>query len=70
MKCCYKCIKEQHIGYIDRKVWRSFSRFWAYRPGLSIFLVMIVVVVFVLPPLGSLGIIGRFIFDIFFSLLS
>jgi hypothetical protein len=30
---------------------------------------MIVVIVFILPPLGSLGIFGRFIVDLFFSLL-
>ena len=52
-----------------RKVWRSFSRFWDTDRGLSLFLIMIVVAVFILPPLGSLGIFGRFIFDIFFSLL-
>ena len=51
------------------KVWRSFSRFWETDQGLSLFLIMIVVIVFILPPLGSLGIFGRFIFDIFFSLL-
>ena len=54
---------------MTRKVWRSFSRFWDTDRGLSLFLIMIVVVVFILPPLGSLGIFGRFIFDIFFSLL-
>ena len=38
--------------------------------GLSVFLVMIVVFIFVLPPLGRVGIIGRsFVIDIFFSLL-
>ena len=51
------------------KVWRSFSRFWETDQGLSLFLIMIVVIVFILPPLGSLGIFGRFIVDIFFSLL-
>lgn len=54
---------------MTRKVWRSFSRFWDTDRGLSLFLIMIVVAVFILPPLGSLGIFGRFIFDIFFSLL-
>jgi hypothetical protein len=51
------------------KVWQSISRFWATDHGLSIFLVMIVVVAFVLPPLASLGILGRLIIDIFFSML-
>jgi hypothetical protein len=51
------------------KIWGSFSRFWATDRGLSIFLVMIVVVVFILPSLASLGITGRLFFDIFFSLL-
>lgn len=37
--------------------------------GLSVFLVMIVVFIFVLPPLGRVGVIGRFVIDIFFSLL-
>ena len=54
---------------MTRKVWLSFSRFWETDRGLSLFLIMIVVVVFILPPLGSLGIFGRFIFDFFFSLL-
>ena len=51
------------------KIWGSFSRFWATDKGLSIFFVMIVIAVFVLPPLASLGITGRLFFDIFFSLL-
>jgi hypothetical protein len=54
---------------IHSKIWESFSRFWATDRGLSIFLVMIVVVVFVLPPLASLGVTGRLFFDILFSLL-
>lgn len=37
--------------------------------GLSVFLVMIVVFIFVLPPLGRVGVIGRLVIDIFFSLL-
>lgn len=52
-----------------QKVWQALTHFWATDRGLSIFLIMIVLVTFVLPPLGSLGIIGRVIFDIFFSLL-
>jgi hypothetical protein len=51
------------------KIWGSFSQFWATDRGLSIFLAMIVVVVFVLPPLTSLGVTGRLLFDIFFSML-
>lgn len=54
---------------IHSKIWESFSRFWATDRGLSIFLVMIVVVVFVLPSLASMGITGRLFFDIFFSIL-
>jgi hypothetical protein len=54
---------------IHSKIWESFSRFWATDRGLSIFLVMIVVVVFVLPPLTSLGVTGRLLFDILFSIL-
>jgi hypothetical protein len=51
------------------KIWGLFSRFWATDRGLSIFLVMIVVVVFVLPPLASLGVTGRLFLDVLFSLL-
>ena len=51
------------------KIWESFSRFWATDRGLSIFLVMIVVIVFVLPPLASMGVTGRLFFDVLFSLL-
>jgi Ion channel len=54
---------------IHSKIWESFSRFWATDRGLSIFLLMIVVVVFVLPSLADLGIARRLFFDIFFSLL-
>lgn len=48
---------------------RLLSRFWETDKGLSCFLIMIVVAVFILPPLGSLRILGRLIIDIFFSLL-
>jgi hypothetical protein len=48
---------------------RSFSRITKDDVGLSAFLVMIVVFIFVIPPLGRVGIIGRFVIDIFFSLL-
>jgi len=48
---------------------RLISRFWETDKGLSFFLIMIVVAVFILPPLGSLRILGRLILDIFFSLL-
>ena len=51
------------------KIWGLFSRFWATDRGLSIFLVMIVVVVFVLPPLASLGVTGRLFLDVLFFLL-
>ena len=51
------------------KIWGLFSRFWSTDRGLSIFLVMIVVVVFVLPPLASLGVTGRLFLDVLFSLL-
>jgi hypothetical protein len=52
-----------------RKAWQSFSHFWSTDRGLSIFLIMIVLIVFVLPPLGTLGIVGRFMVDTFFSIL-
>lgn len=37
--------------------------------GLSIFLVLIVFFIFILPPLGLLGIVGRLVVDIVFTLL-
>jgi hypothetical protein len=37
--------------------------------SLSVFLVMIVAFIFILPPLGRIGIMGRLVIDIFFSLL-
>ncbi len=37
--------------------------------GLSVFLAMIVVFTFILPPLGRIGLAGRLVIDIFFSLL-
>ncbi len=42
---------------------RVLSRFWATDRGLSAFLALLIVVVFVLPPLGSPGIVGRAIGD-------
>lgn len=47
------------------KVWKLFSQFWATDRGLSIFLMIIVAVVFVVPPIGSRRVFG----DVFFSLL-
>jgi voltage-gated potassium channel Kch len=52
-----------------QKAWQGFSHFWSTDRGLSIFLTLIVLIVFVLPPLGSLGIVGRLVVDIFFSFL-
>ena len=50
------------------KVWPALLRFWAGEPGLSVFLALLVVVILVLPvlnPEGTLGLVG----DIVFSLL-
>lgn len=48
---------------------KSFFRFWENDRGLSIFLIIIVVTVFVLPPVVSVGTAGRLLADIFFTLL-
>jgi hypothetical protein len=53
---------------VKLKVWPALLRFWAAEHGLSIFLVLLVVGILVLPalkPEGTLGIIG----DVVFSLL-
>ena len=51
------------------KPWRAFCRFLATDRGLSSFFIMIVVVAFVVPPLGSPSLARRLVLDIFFSLL-
>ena len=48
---------------------RVLSRFWATDRGLSAFLVLLVVVVFVLPPLVSPGVVGRAVGDAVFAAL-
>lgn len=45
------------------------SRFWATDRGLSAFLVLLVIVVFVLPPLVTPGIVGRAVGDVVFAAL-
>ena len=51
------------------ETWRSFTRFLETDCRLAIFLIMILFCMFVLPSLGFLGVSGRFMVDIFFSLL-
>jgi hypothetical protein len=51
------------------KVWRAMLRFWKTDHGLSVFLGLLVVFAFVLPPLAPIGPLGRFITDFVFSLL-
>lgn len=45
------------------------SRFWTTDRGLSVFLGLLLVVVFVLPPLASPGVFGRAVADAVFALL-
>jgi Ion channel len=51
------------------KVWPALVRFWAIEHGLSIFLVLLVVVILVLPALRPVGTLGRIVGDAIFSLL-
>jgi len=51
------------------KVWGAMLRFWKTDHGLSVFLALLVVSAFVLPPLAPIGPLGRFITDFVFSLL-
>lgn len=52
-----------------KKIWRALLRFWATDHGLSLFLALLIVVVFVLAPLAPMGPLGRFVTDLIFSLL-
>jgi hypothetical protein len=54
---------------MTRKLWRAMLRFWATDRGLSVFLALLIVFVFVLPPMVPAGSLGKFIADLFFSLL-
>jgi hypothetical protein len=54
---------------MKHKAWQSFLHFRENDRGLAIFLVMTVFYMFVLPCLGSPGIVNRFMIDIFLSLL-
>lgn len=51
------------------RFWTSLSRFWATDKSFSVFLLVLVAVAFVLPPVVSVGRFGRFVADAFFSLL-
>jgi hypothetical protein len=48
-------------------VWRAMLRFWKADRGLSVFLVLLVVLVFVLPALMPVGPLGRLTTDLVFS---
>jgi hypothetical protein len=50
-------------------VWGALSRFWASDYGLSIFLALLIVLVFVQPLLRSIGTVGLVSGDVIFSLL-
>jgi Ion channel len=54
---------------MTRKVWQALLRFWITDRGLSVFLALLIVVVFVLPVLVPVGLFGKFIADLLFSLL-
>jgi hypothetical protein len=57
-------------NYVMRqKIWRSLVRFWAAEHGLSLFLILLVVVVFVLPLLAPMRPLARLAADLIFSLL-
>lgn len=52
-----------------RSIWAVFSKMWTSEQGLSVFLVLLVLMAFVLPPLVPIGAPGRFLADAVFSLL-
>ncbi len=54
---------------MTRRFWEALSKFWTSDRGLSIFLVLLVAVAFVLPPLVPVGALGKALSDAFFSLL-
>lgn len=51
------------------RIRQAFSRFWATDRGLSAFLVLLVLLVFVLPPLVSPGAVGRVLTDLVLAAL-
>lgn len=52
-----------------RRMWAALAGLWASDRGLSIFLALLVITAFVLPPLVPFRVSGRFLTDLFFSLL-
>jgi len=54
---------------IPHNIWAVSSKMWASDRGLSVFLVLLVITAFVLPPLVPLGTMGRLLADALFSLL-
>ena len=51
------------------RIRQAVARFWTTDRGLSVFLVLLLVVVFVLPPLASPGVVGRALTDAVFAVL-
>jgi len=51
------------------RIVRGFRNFWGSERGLSIFLVLLLVNMFLVPPLISPGVLARVIFEAFFALL-
>lgn len=54
---------------MNGKIWRRLLRFWKTDRALSVFLALLIIFVFVLPPLVPVGALGKFIVDLLFSLL-
>lgn len=52
-----------------KHLWTTFAQFWEGDRGLSVFLALLVIIVFVVPPLAPVKPLGRFIVDLVFSLL-
>jgi hypothetical protein len=52
-----------------KRVWLPFHQIWSTDAGMSYFLVVLVVVLFVVFPLAHLGLLEQFLVDIAFSLM-
>jgi hypothetical protein len=50
-------------------IWRAFRRFWETDRGLSIFLFLLLALIFVVPASGLTGPVGRIVIDALFTLL-
>jgi hypothetical protein len=50
-------------------IWRAFRRFWETDRGLSIFLFLLLALIFIVPAAGLTGHVGRAVIDVVFTLL-